>query len=70
MVIFETKPLINALLSNDDFAINRIDSHIGIDQVVINGSKLQLMKDVVWDFIEEPHLLIGGGTGGGTILHV
>ena len=27
------------------------------------------MKDVFWDFIEEPHLLIGGGTGGGkTIL--
>lgn len=52
-----------------DIAINRIDSRIGIDQVVANGSKLQLMKDVVWDFIEEPHLLIGGGTGGGkTIL--
>lgn len=52
-----------------DIAINRIDSRIGIDQVVVNGSKLQLMKDVVWDFIEEPHLLIGGGTGGGkTIL--
>lgn len=52
-----------------DIAINRIDSRIGIDQVVVKGSKLQLMKDVVWDFIEEPHLLIGGGTGGGkTIL--
>lgn len=52
-----------------DIAINRIDSRISIDQVVVNGSKLQLMKDVVWDFIEEPHLLIGGGTGGGkTIL--
>ena len=23
------------------------------------------MKDVSWDYIEEPHLLIGGGTGGG-----
>ena len=52
-----------------DIAINRIDSRIGIDQVVVDGSKLQLMKDVFWDFIEEPHLLIGGGTGGGkTIL--
>ena len=52
-----------------DIAINRIDSRIGIDQVMVKGSKLQLMKDVVWDFIEEPHLLIGGGTGGGkTIL--
>lgn len=52
-----------------DIAINRIDSRIGIEQVVVDGSKLQLMKDVSWDFIEEPHLLIGGGTGGGkTIL--
>lgn len=52
-----------------DIAINRIDSRISIDQVMVKGSKLQLMKDVVWDFIEEPHLLIGGGTGGGkTIL--
>lgn len=52
-----------------DIAINRIDSRISIEQVVVDGSKLQLMKDVVWDFIEEPHLLIGGGTGGGkTIL--
>ena len=23
------------------------------------------MKDVFWDYISEPHLLIGGGTGGG-----
>ena len=23
------------------------------------------MTDVTWDYIEEPHLLIGGGTGGG-----
>ena len=38
---------------------------ISIDNVIVKGSKLQLMKDVTWDFIEEPHLLIGGGTGGG-----
>ena len=48
-----------------EIAINRIDSRISIDNVIVNGSKLQLMKDVTWDFIEEPHLLIGGGTGGG-----
>ena len=36
-----------------------------INDVVVKGSKLQLMKDVTWDYIEEPHLLIGGGTGGG-----
>ena len=48
-----------------EIAINRIDSRISIDNVTVKGSKLQLMKDVTWDFIEEPHLLIGGGTGGG-----
>ena len=48
-----------------DIAINRIDSRITINEVEIKGSKLQLMKDVTWDYIEEPHLLIGGGTGGG-----
>lgn len=48
-----------------DIAINRIDSRISIKEVEVKGSKLQLMKDVAWDFIEEPHLLIGGGTGGG-----
>ena len=48
-----------------EIAINRIDSRITIDEVRVKGSKLQLMKDVSWDYIEEPHLLIGGGTGGG-----
>ena len=48
-----------------DIAINRIDSRITINEVKVKGSKLQLMKDVTWDYIEEPHLLIGGGTGGG-----
>ena len=48
-----------------EIAINRIDSRISIDNVSVKDSKLQLMKDVTWDFIEEPHLLIGGGTGGG-----
>lgn len=48
-----------------DIAINRIDSRITINEVEVKGSKFQLMKDVTWDYIEEPHLLIGGGTGGG-----
>ena len=48
-----------------DIAINRIDSRITINDVEVKGSKLQLMNDVTWDYIEEPHLLIGGGTGGG-----
>ena len=48
-----------------DIAINRIDSRITINEVEVKDSKLQLMTDVTWDYIEEPHLLIGGGTGGG-----
>ena len=48
-----------------DIAINRIDGRITINEVEVKSSKLQLMKDVTWDYIEEPHLLIGGGTGGG-----
>jgi len=48
-----------------DIAINRIDSRITITEVEVKGSKLQLMTDITWDYIEEPHLLIGGGTGGG-----
>ena len=48
-----------------DIAINRIDSRITINEVEVKGFKLQLMTDVTWDYIEEPHLLIGGGTGGG-----
>ena len=48
-----------------DIAINRIDSRITINEVEVKGSKLQLMTDVTWDYIEDPHLLIGGGTGGG-----
>ena len=48
-----------------DIAINRIDSRITINEVEVKDSKLQLMNDVTWDYIEEPHLLIGGGTGGG-----
>ena len=48
-----------------DIAINRINSRITINEVDVKGTKLQLMTDVTWDYIEEPHLLIGGGTGGG-----
>ncbi len=52
MVIFETKPLINAYWY--DIAINRIDSRIGIDQVVITVQNSNLWKMVkVGDFIEQ-----------------
>lgn len=48
-----------------DISINRIDSRIDISEVTINNHSLKLMADVFWDYIAEPHLLIGGGTGGG-----
>ena len=61
---FRNKTFDNRFLKYE-IAINRIDSRITIDEVKVKSSKLQLMKDVSWDYIEEPHLLIGGGTGGG-----
>ena len=48
-----------------DISINRIDNRIDISEVTINNHSLKLMADVFWDYIAEPHLLIGGGTGGG-----
>ncbi len=48
-----------------DISINRINSRIDISNVTINNHSLKLMADVFWDYIAEPHLLIGGGTGGG-----
>ena len=61
---FRNKTFDNRFITYD-IAINRIDSRITINEVEVKGSKLQLMTDVTWDYIEEPHLLIGGGTGGG-----
>ena len=48
-----------------EIAINRIASRINVSEVTITDKGLRLMKDVFWDYIAEPHLLIGGGTGGG-----
>ncbi|EQC68778.1 hypothetical protein HSISB1_2012 [Streptococcus sp. HSISB1] len=48
-----------------DISINRINSRIDISDVTIDNHSLKLMADVFWDYIAEPHLLIGGGTGGG-----
>lgn len=48
-----------------DIAINRIASRIPVSEVTVTDRGLRLMKDVFWDYISEPHLLIGGGTGGG-----
>ncbi|HEM2751011.1 TPA: cell division protein FtsK [Streptococcus suis] len=48
-----------------EIVINRIASHINVSEVTMTDKGLRLMKDVFWDYIAEPHLLIGGGTGGG-----
>lgn len=48
-----------------EIAINRIASRINVSEATMTDKGLCLMKDVFWDYIAEPHLLIGGGTGGG-----
>lgn len=48
-----------------EIAIDRIASRINVLDVTVSDKGLRLMKDVYWDYISEPHLLIGGGTGGG-----
>lgn len=48
-----------------EISINRMDSRITISEVEMTPKGIRLMKDVFWDYISEPHLLIGGGTGGG-----
>ncbi|WP_221913054.1 FtsK/SpoIIIE domain-containing protein [Streptococcus halichoeri] len=48
-----------------EITINRIASRINVSEVAMTDQGIRLMKDVFWDYIAEPHLLIGGGTGGG-----
>lgn len=48
-----------------EIAINRIASRINVSEVTMTDQGIRLMKDVFWDYVAEPHLLIGGGTGGG-----
>lgn len=48
-----------------EIAINRIASRINVSEVAMTDQGIRLMKDVFWDYVAEPHLLIGGGTGGG-----
>lgn len=40
-------------------------NRISIRDVKVTQTSIQLMKDFVWDFAQMPHMLIGGGTGGG-----
>ena len=45
--------------------LDHIRGRISIDDVRIDENGLRLMEDVWWNYDKEPHLLIGGGTGGG-----
>ena len=42
--------------------LNRINAS---DVEYVEGKGIRLMKNFFWDFINDPHLLIAGGTGGG-----
>lgn len=42
-----------------------IANRLSIDQLAIKTGKLQLMKNIWWDYDRLPHMLIAGGTGSG-----
>lgn len=46
-------------------AIDQFAGRLNLNDVKMTKQGLRLMKDVYWDFVKQPHLLIGGGTGGG-----
>lgn len=46
-------------------AIDQFAGRLNLSDVKMTKQGLRLMKDVYWDYIKQPHLLIGGGTGGG-----
>lgn len=46
-------------------AIDQFAGRLNLSDVKMTKQGLRLMKDVYWDFVKQPHLLIGGGTGGG-----
>lgn len=46
-------------------AIDQFSGRINVEDVVMTDKGLKLMEDVYWNFNEQPHLLVAGGTGGG-----
>ncbi|MGT2896013.1 FtsK/SpoIIIE domain-containing protein [Streptococcus entericus] len=46
-------------------AIDQFSGRINVSDVKMTDKGLRLMADVYWDFNEQPHLLVSGGTGGG-----
>lgn len=45
--------------------LGSISGRISVYDVQMTDKGLQLMSDVYWNFDEQPHLLVSGGTGGG-----
>lgn len=45
--------------------LDHIKGRLTIDDVKVDDKGLRLMEDVWWNWDAQPHLLIGGGTGGG-----
>lgn len=48
-----------------EIAIDQFAGRLNLEEIKVTKQGLRLMKDVYWDFVKQPHLLIGGGTGGG-----
>lgn len=48
-----------------EIAIDQFAGRLKLSDVKVTKQGLRLMKDVYWDYVKQPHLLIGGGTGGG-----
>ena len=64
---FMNKQFTNGYVSYT-IAIDQFSGRLSIFDVKMTDKGIRLMKDVYWDFDKQPHLLIGGGTGGGKII--
>lgn len=65
---FMNKQFVNGYVSYT-IATDQFSGRLTIFDVKMTDKGIRLMKDVYWNFDKQPHLLIGGGTGGGkTIL--
>lgn len=45
--------------------LDHIKGRLTIDDVKVDDNGVRLMEDIWWNWEAQPHLLIGGGTGGG-----
>lgn len=48
-----------------ELVVDVYDKRISITDMKADKGKVQLMKGLYWHFDKDPHLLLGGGTGGG-----